>query len=143
MLSSIIRKGGGFPILRAAIGVVIIAAVGGFGFLMTTVPAPTETLAPTETPVPAPTFTPMPTYTPYPTPTPAPTYTPQPIPTVRVIVVTPTPVPTPTETPVTVLTPSSEVVFLRKWGTEGRGDWEFLYPRSVAVAPTAASTLQT
>ena len=58
--------------------------------------------------------TPLPT--PPPTPTPAPTAT---------------PTPTPTATP----TPASSVVFIRKWGTPGSGDGEFLGPNGVAAAP--------
>jgi hypothetical protein len=119
VLSSIIRKGGGFPILPVAIGLVVvgvIAAVGAVVVLMSSggdsVPvaavAPTETptpapavipadtpepTAPTETPAPAPTFTPMPTYTLYPTYTLPPP--PRPTPTARMIVATPDS-PTPT-----------------------------------------------
>ena len=127
VLSSIVRKGGVFPVLPVAIGLVvvgIIAAVGAVFALSGSggdnvpiaavlptespaptetqapadTPAPTETLAPIETLAPTPTFTPMPTYTPYPTPTPRPTYTPRPTPTARVIVVTPTFTPRPTPT---------------------------------------------
>jgi hypothetical protein len=118
VLSSPIREGGDFLILRVAIGVEvvgIIAVVGGFAFLMATVlaptgtlapptPTPTETQPPTETPAPTPTFTPMPTYTPRPTYTPPPSPSPVPTPTARVIVVTPTP--TPTKTPRPTATPN-------------------------------------
>jgi len=89
-------KGGGFPVLPVAIGLMVVGVIAAVGamFLMsssggdsvpiaavvptgtpapTQPPAPTETLAPTETPAATPTFTPMPTYTPYPTYTPRPT----------------------------------------------------------------------
>ena len=61
--------------------------------------------------------TPLPT-TP-PTPTPMPTATP-----------TPTSTPMPTAAP----TPAPRVVFVRKWGTVGSEDGEFLFPKGVAVA---------
>jgi len=121
------EKGGGFPLLPVAIGVVvvgIIAAVGAIllmsssggdsvpiaAVLPTETPAPTQPPAPTETPAATPTFTPMPTYTPYPSFTPAPTYTPYP---------TPTYAPTPTFTPMPTYRPTPTAVppsFTNKWG---------------------------
>jgi len=117
------RKGGGFPILPVAIGVVVVGIIAALGavFVMnssggdsvpiaaaipTDTPAPTETLAPTETPASAPTFTPMPTYTPYPTPTPVPTYTPYPTP---VPTYTPRPTARPTSPPTSTIQPGSAI----------------------------------
>ena len=107
-------KGGGFPVLPVAFGVVVVGIIavvgavlalgssGGDSVPIAAVP-PTETPVPTETTPPTPTYTPVPTYTPYPT------YTPIPVPTAKVIVVTPTftPRPTPTKTPRPTSTPNA------------------------------------
>ena len=102
VLTSPVRKSGGFPLLPVAIGVVIvgaIAAVGAVVILMSSgadnVPiapvAPTGTPAPIQPPAPTFTPTPRPTATPTPRPTAMPTPRPRP---------TRTPIPSPTSTPV-------------------------------------------
>ena len=93
VLSSIVRKGGGFPLLPVAIGLVVVGAIAAVGaiFLISSSGGdgvPVAAVAPTETP--APTQLPAATFTPYPTPTSVPTITPRPTPTNR---------PRPTATP--------------------------------------------
>ena len=118
VLTSPVRKSGGFPLLPVAIGVVIvgaIAAVGAVVILMssgadnvpiapvapTGTPAPIQPPAPTFTPTPRPTATPTPRPTATPTPRPTATPTPRPtaMPTPRPTAM-PTPRPRPTRTPI-------------------------------------------
>ena len=127
VLSSPIVKGGGFPVLLVAIGVIvigIISAVGALVVLMgsggdnvpiavaaptetpaaaessTETPAETESSTPYPTPAVVPTYTPNPTYTPWPTSTPLPT----PVPTY-----TPRPEPKPTSRPTATVQPGSAI----------------------------------
>ena len=120
ILSSIVRKGGGFPVVPVAIGLAVVGAIvaAGFGFAIissggdsvpiaavtpTETPGPTQPPAPTFTPTPRPTATPTPrpTYPPTAAPTPRPTATPTPTPRPRPTPTrTPRPRPTPTRTPI-------------------------------------------
>ena len=117
VLSSPIVKGGGFPVLLVAIGVIVIGIISAVGALVVlmgsggdnvpiAVAAPTETPAATEsstpypTPAVVPTYTPNPTYTPWPTSTPLPT----PVPTY-----TPRPEPKPTSRPTATVQPGSAI----------------------------------
>ena len=145
VLSSLVREGGGFPVIPVAIGLVVVGIIAAVGAILLmsssggdSVPiaavSPTETPAPTETSEPTPTSTSMPPYTP------RPTYTPRPIPTAKVIVVAPppTPRPTPTKTPRPTATPDARSYYDKGEDYRYAENWEMAigeYTRAIGVNP--------
>ena len=147
VLSSPVKKSGGFPVLPVTIGLVVFGAIVSVGsvFALGSSSSPAETVKtitqvyiplPTQTP----TFPPMPTYTPYPTPSPVPTYTPRPTPTARVIVVTPTftPRPVPTKTPRPTATPNARSYYDKAKDYEKAENWALAigeYTKAIGMNP--------
>jgi len=127
VLTSPIRKGGGFPVLPVAIGLVVVGVIAAVGAVLAIGSSsgesvPMAVVVPTAMPAPpTPIFTPTLAPTSNSTPTPIPVYTPPPTPIARVIMVTPTFTPEP-------------AMFVSIWGATGGGDGQFRGPNGVATA---------